>query len=113
MPGVIEELVPFGFFAAVILIFYFTSKYKYQLRKEMLASGVALDMPKKQYPFLEIALTIIGVGLGLGLTTVMFVQSPDLEPSEKSLLLFSFTFVLGGIGMICGYFLARRIGKNN
>jgi hypothetical protein len=104
-------LVPLMFWATVVLVVYFTAKYKYQTKKEMLARGGNIEFTKKPFPFLEIASTIVGLGIGLGVALTILLQSSDFVGSPKTLLILSFALFFSGIGMISGYFLKRHLDK--
>lgn len=107
MEHLVETLVPLAFFASIVLVVYFTSKYNYQIKKEILEKGGDIKLAKKKFPFLEIGLIILGIGLGLAAS--VFPQSSDLPEDSKGLLVGACVLLFGGGGLVSAYLIRRNL----
>jgi len=102
-----DVFVPIAFFAMIALIVYFTSKYNYQTKKAILDKGGNIELVKKKFPFLEIGLTILGIGLGLGFSVIP--QSSDLPEDSKQLLIGACILLCGGLGLVSAFFIRKKL----
>lgn len=102
-------LVPIAFFALIVLVVYFTSKYNYQIKKAILDKGGNIEVTKKKFPFLEIGLTILGIGLGLAVSVIP--QSSNLPEDSKGLLIGACILIFGGLGLVSAFYIRKRIEK--
>ncbi|MFV0346124.1 MAG: hypothetical protein ACK5IQ_07755 [Bacteroidales bacterium] len=112
-----DILVPLSVFAMVTLIVYFTSKYSYLKKKGILEQGrnieriSNIEFKKSRFPYLEIGLTTVGVGLGLAISVIF--QNSDIPSDSKDILTRALVLVFGGIGLISGSFLGKYLdGKD-
>jgi hypothetical protein len=106
---VVEMFVPIAFFAMIVLLVYFTSKYNYQTKKALLEKGVNIELTKRRFPFLEIGFTAIGIGLGLALA--VFPLASNLSEESKGLLIAAFTTLFGGVGLVTAFLIRRRLDE--
>lgn len=103
--------VPLGFFALIFLIVFFTAKYSYQTKKAIIEKGGNIELPKRKFPFIELGLTIVGIGLGLAVAVIP--QSSSLPKDSKGLLVGACVLLFGGLGLVSGFFIKKRIGKKD
>ena len=109
MKSLVEIFIPIAFFAAIVLIVYFTSKYNYQIKKAILDKGGNIELAKKRFPFLEIGLTILGIGLGLAISVIP--QSSNLSEDSKDLLIGACILLFGGAGLVSAFFIRKRLDE--
>jgi hypothetical protein len=111
MNAIIGELVPFAFFATVILIVFFSVKYRYQIRKAIIEKGGNIEFPKRKFYFLEFGSALLGVGLGLVIAA--FIQSSGLNSDSKLMMSLALPTFFGGLGLVVAYSVRRKIDKEN
>jgi len=109
MEELVEIFVPIAFFAMLVLIVYFTARYNHQTKMAILEKGGNLDMTKKRFPFLEIGLTLLGVGLGLIISLIL--QSFNIAEGSKDMLTGACILIFGGAGLISAFFIRRKLEK--
>jgi len=105
-----DIFVPVAFFASIVLVVYFTTKFNYQIRKAILEKGgdIGLDS-KMKFPFLEIGLTILGIGLGLAISVIP--QISNLPHYAKDVLSGACILLFGGLGLVSAFFIRRRLDE--
>ena len=111
MNHLVSFSVPIAFIAMVVLVVYFSAKFQYQTKKAIIEKGGNIEFPKKKFPILEIGCTILGVGLGLGVAALF--QLTNFPGDSKDLLTGSFILLFGGAGLVSGYFIRRKLEKEN
>ncbi|MEZ5045729.1 MAG: hypothetical protein R2831_01925 [Chitinophagaceae bacterium] len=104
-----ETLVPIAFFSLVVLVVYFTSRYNYLIKKAILDQGGNLELSKTKFPFLEIGLTILGIGLGMGISVIP--QSLNLPEDSKGLLIGACILFFGGLGLVSAFFIRKKLDE--
>ena len=109
LAGLLEVLVPMSFFASVVLVIYFISRFNYQIKKSILDKGRDIELTKSRFPFLEIGLTIVGVGLGLAISSI--AQLSHLPEDAKELLIGACVLLFGGSGLVSGFLIRKRFEK--
>ena len=109
MAASIGILVPIGFFALIVLVVFFIAKYNYQTKKAILDKGGNIELTKKKFPFLEIGVTILGIGLGLGFSVIP--QSSNLPEDSKGLLIGACILLFGGLGLISAFLIRRKLDE--
>jgi len=102
-------LITIAFFALIVLVVYFVTKYNYQVKKAILDKGGNIELAKRNFPFLEIGLTIIGVGLGLAISVIP--QSSNLHGDSKDLLIGACILFFGGVGLVSAFFIRKKIDE--
>lgn len=103
-------LVPITFFVLIVLVVFFTSKYSYQTKKAIIEKGGNIEFPKKKFPFLEIGLTALGIGLGLAFSVIP--ASVNISEDAKGLLTGAFILIFGGLGLVSAFYIRRKLEKN-
>jgi len=109
MENLSETLVPIAVFAMIVLIVYFIGKFRYQTNKAILEKGGNIELSKKKFPLIEIGLTVIGIGVGLGLS--VFAQASNLTEDTKGLLIGACITFFGGLGLVSAYLIRKKIEK--
>jgi hypothetical protein len=109
MTEFINVLVPISFFLLIGLVIYFTSKFNYQIKKAIIDKGGDIELAKRKFPFLEIGLTILGIGVGLAVAVIP--QSSSLAEESKGLLIGASILLFGGLGLVSAFFLRRRLNE--
>ena len=110
MTAPVEVFVPIAFFAMIVLVVYFTSKYNYQIKKAILEKGGNIELTKKKFPFLELGFVIFGIGLGLAASAL--IQSLSLNGEAKDLLTSSSILLFGGAGLVSSFFIRKKLDGN-
>lgn len=105
----VPMLVPIAFFALIVLVVYFIAKYNYQIKKAIIDKGGNIEYKKRKFPFLEIGLTILGIGLGLAFAVIP--QSSNLPEESKDLLVGACVLLFGGGGLISAFFIRKKIDE--
>jgi hypothetical protein len=109
MASLVEIFVPIAFFALIVLVVYFTSKFNYQTKKAILDKGGNIELAKKKFPFLEIGLTVLGVGLGLAISVIP--QASNLPEDSKDLLIGACVLFFGGGGLVSAFYIRKRLDE--
>ena len=109
MGHIVEILVPIAFFALTAFVVYFSVKYNYRIKKAILDKGGNLERTKKKFPFLEIGLTALGIGLGLAVS--VFPQSSNLPEDSKDLLIGACILLFGGGGLVSAFFIRKKLDE--
>lgn len=104
---VIGELIPVFFFTMLVLVVYFTAKFKYATKKEILKHGGDLPVAQSRFPYWEIGLTIVGLGLGLGVGAAL--QSLALPEASRGMLIGASVLFFGGLGLIIATLTRNKI----
>lgn len=107
----VEILIPLAFFASVVLIVYFLSKYKFQTRMAIIEKGGNIEFPKKKIRFLEIGFALIGLGIGLGIAATL--GNANLPNDSIEMLNFAFPLLFGGLGLVIAFFTRRRLEQKD
>ncbi len=104
---IFEALIPISFFALVLLIVYFTARFRYKLKKSIIEKGDTVEFPKSRFPLLEVGITILGFGVGMlaGSFVMMLQDSFEMAPMTAAALIFLFS----AAGMIVAFFVRRRL----
>ena len=102
-------LVPITFFALIGIVVFFTLKYNYQIKKALIDKGGEIDLTKRKFPFLEIGLTLFGIGLGLAVSVIP--KSSNLPEVSQNLLIGACILIFGGLGLVSAFIIRRRIEK--
>ena len=103
-------LVPLGFFALIFLTVYFTSKFKHQTQKAIIEKGGNIEFPQKKMRYLEIALMLIGFGLGLAISSLF--QGSNLLEDAKGMLVGASVFIFSGAGLVTAILIRRKIEQD-
>ena len=91
----------------IVFVVYYTSKYNFQIKKAILDKGGNIELTKKKFPFLEIGLTI----LGLGLAVSVIPQSSNLADESKALLIGACILLFGGGGLVSALFIQKKLNE--
>lgn len=83
--------------------------FNYQIKKAILDKGGNIELAKNKFPFLEIGLTILGIGLGLAIS--VFPQSSNLPEDSKGLLIGACILLFGGAGLVSAFFIRKRLDE--
>ena len=106
-----EALPWLGFFAAVLLAWYFYLKARNKERMALIEKGADVsDLYSKQevtfrFPWLKIGIIITGISIGVSLTVLLMILNPnDKILGDPGPLLLISGFLFGGIAMIIAHF---------
>lgn len=105
-----DILVPLGFFTLIGLSVYFINKFKYQTRKAIIEKGGNITFPERKKPILEIAFTLVGLGIGLALSSLL--EATSLVEDAQDKLTGAFIFIFSGLGLVTAIFIRRKLEKN-
>lgn len=106
-----EISITIAFFALIVLVVYFITKYNYQVKKAILDKGGSIEKVKRKAPFLESGLTIIGIGLGLAIAVIP--QTSQLPGDSKDLLTGACILLCGGGGLVSAFFIREKLDDKN
>ncbi len=107
MAEIIDSIVPLALFTLIVLVVYFPAKFNYQIKKSIIEKGGNIQLPQKTFPFLEIGLTLLGIGMGLGFAVIP--QQSGLDGDAKDLMTAACILLFGGIGLISSFFIRRKL----
>ncbi|MEM8983602.1 MAG: hypothetical protein AAGC71_11285 [Pseudomonadota bacterium] len=96
----------FTFFGGITLIVFILARFNYLIKKTAYENGIAPNESYFKLRVFELGCTVVGVGLGLGLSAI-FMEF-DLAPGTKELIVYAFTLCLGGAGMIISHVVRKR-----
>ncbi len=105
----VEILVPVSFFAMIVLIVYFTSRYKHQTKKAIIESGGNIELPKRKFPLLEIGLTVLGIAVGLAAAVIP--QLSNLPDAATGLLTGASILLFGSLGLLLSFFIRKKLER--
>jgi len=102
-----EVLIPVAFFTMLTLVVYFTARFNYLTKKEILEKGGGIEMAKRRFPFFELGITIIGIGVGLLFAVIP--QSMNIPENIQGLFTGASILVFGGAGIVLAFFLRKKL----
>lgn len=91
---------------SIVLVVFFLSKYNYLIKKELIQKGQGYELPTSKFRFLELGCLLIGLGLGLGFSSIFTLM--DLTEDTLDLLVWATILIFGGIGLVAAYFIRRK-----
>ncbi len=101
-----EIFIPVTFMVAAVIIVFFTLKFNHETRRLIIEKGG--DVPiRKRTNHLEGGLTMIGIGLGLGIASLL--HSLNLPHQAHGLLTGACVLFFGGLGAISAFFVRRKL----
>ena len=109
MNNLYAVILPVVFLIFIVLIVYFTSKFKYQTNKAILEKGGSIESSKFKFPYLETGLTALGIGIGLGLAAIFNHLFPVQD--TKDMMTGSFVMLFGGLGLVLAFFIRKKLEK--
>ena len=107
--SIFETLIPISFFALIALIVYFTARFRYKLKKAIIEKGGTVEFNKTRFPFLEIGITALGVGVGFLISSLVLMTTIDVV--AKDLMTLATIVIFGAAGMIAAFFVRRRLNE--
>jgi hypothetical protein len=109
---VLGVLVPFGFFAAVVLSLYFYFKATSQIRLSLIEKGL-YNAPKnkssKKYASLKIGIFLIGISLGIFMGYLL----GNITSINSVISFFTMILLFGGISLIVNQFIGTELIKSD
>lgn len=106
-----EVLIPVAFFTMITLVVYFTARFNYLTKKEVLEKGGDVEMAKRRFPFFELGITVIGIGVGLIFAVIP--QSMNLPENIQGLFTGASILIFGGAGIVTSFFIRKKIDAKN
>lgn len=94
-------------FISAVLVVFIIAKYNYLIRKAMIEKGNEVDKRKMNY--LDIGCIVLGVGIGLGISSVFTVM--DLSEDTMDLLIYSVILICGGLGLVTAHLIRTKYEK--
>jgi hypothetical protein len=120
---IMEGLAWLGFFAAIILSFYFYLRFRNKERMALVEKGVDVSEIFKsrdfsfKIPWLRLGMLAIGVGFGILVGYLVIVLVPQKFAGNNqqfiSLILMFSLLIFGGVGIILGNFIEKSRNKKN
>lgn len=120
---IMEGLAWLGFFAAIILSFYFYLRFRNKERMALIEKGIDVSEIFKtrefsfKFPWLRLGILAIGIGFGIFVAYLVIVLVPPGFAGNNQqfiglILMFSL-LIFGGFGIILGNFLEKSRNKKN
>ncbi|NVK55470.1 MAG: hypothetical protein HWE26_07635 [Alteromonadaceae bacterium] len=105
------EDVLFGsvLFGLITLVVFILSRYNYLIKKTAYENGLKPNESYFKLRMFEAGCTIVGVGIGLGFSSIFMEMG--LLPVTEELLIYSFTLCFGGAGMIVSHLARKRFNE--
>lgn len=91
-------------FGSGVLVIFIIAKYTYMTKKIFAEKGMEDTASKMSYS--EIACIVIGIALGLGVSSVFTVM--DLSEDTMDMLIYATILVGGGLGLLCAHFIRKK-----
>lgn len=91
-------------FGSGVLVIFILAKYNYLLKRALAEKGIAPNKIKISY--LEIACIIIGIGIGLGTSSIFTVM--NLSEDTMDLLIWAVILLGGGLGLFAAHFIRQK-----
>jgi hypothetical protein len=122
--AIMETLSWLGFFAAILLSFYFYLRFRNKERMALIEKGIDVSEIFKsrdftfKFPWLRLGVLAVWIGLGAVIAFLFILNPPqpldskDLRGESEFILLISI-IIFGGIGIILGHILERSGKKKN
>lgn len=89
-----------------ILVVFIITKYTYLLKKALIEKGDSYVPPKNKYRYLEYGCMLIGIGAGLGVSSIFTVF--DLSEDTTDLLVWSTILIFGGLGLLLAFNIKNK-----
>ncbi|MFV0291536.1 MAG: hypothetical protein ACK5IJ_11680 [Mangrovibacterium sp.] len=109
MGDLVAMVVPGTFFTMAALMVYWVMKYRYQTKKAILEKGGDISESKRPFPFLEVGLMAIGIGVGLAIGTAFQFMAIPAEAVDK--ITGACMLLFGGLGIVIAFFIRRKIDE--
>jgi len=108
---VLAVLIPFGFFAAVVLSFYFYSRANKQIRLSLIEKGLYnAPKPKSNAPrSLKVGVLLIGIALGIFMGYLL----GQVTPLNSVVSFFTMILLFGGISLVVNQFIGTKLIKSD
>lgn len=103
---IIALVVGISLVTCIVLVVFILSKYNYLLKKAIIERGAEYELPRNQYRYLELGCVIIGLGIGLGISSVFTFM--DLSGDAMDLLVWATILICGGGGLVVAYMIRRK-----
>ena len=105
-------LVWIAFISAIFFAFFFYLKFRNKERMMLIEKNADLAelyrKSEKRFPWLIIGFTILGIGLGFTLSTILVVTTKIFVHDFVELITISTAALFGAIGIIVGTIMERR-----
>lgn len=90
----------------IVLVVFILARYNYLIKKVMAAHGNVGDFTTKPFRYLETGCVLMGIGLGLGLSSVFTLM--DIPEDTMDLLVWATILICGGLGMLGAHQVRRK-----
>lgn len=103
---IIAIVVGISLVTCIVLVVFILSKYNYLLKKAIIERGAEYEHPRNPYRYLELGCVIIGLGIGLGISSIFTFM--DLTGDAMDLLVWATILICGGAGLVLAYIIRRK-----
>lgn len=101
MDNIIASVFVFG---SGVLVIFIVARYNYLLKRTLAEKGLTPEKPGTNY--LEIACITIGIGIGLGVSSIFTLM--DLSEDTMDLLVWAVILIFGGLGLFAAHFIRQK-----
>jgi|GEM_PF-1417928 len=95
-------------FGSVVLVIFILAKYNYLVKKAYAEKG--LRASEKRVNYMEIACIVIGLAIGLGISSIFTVM--PLAEDTMELLIYSTILLGGGLGLFAAHYRRDKHERN-
>ena len=103
---IIAIVVALSLVICIVLVVFILSKYNYLLKKAIVERGVEYELPKNRYRYLELGCVVIGLGVGLGVSSIFTFL--NLSGDAMDLLVWATILICGGAGLVVAHLIRRK-----
>ena len=103
---IIAIVVGISLVTCIVLVVFILSKYNYLLKKAIIERGAEYELPKNQYKYLELGCVVIGLGIGLGFSSIFTFM--DISEDAMDLLVWATILICGGAGLVVAHLIRRK-----
>lgn len=90
----------------IVLVVFILARYNYLIKKAMIDREGAVDMTAHRFRYLEYGCILMGIGAGLGLSSVFTAM--NLSEDTTDLLVWATILVCGGVGLLVAHSIRRK-----
>jgi hypothetical protein len=104
-----DIIVMTSFALGIVSIIFILTRYNYLIKKAMIERGLTQELENVKTRYIDLGCLILGLGIGMLISSI-FTQM-ELDEGTMELIVWGIILICGGLGVMCAYFLRKRMEK--